>query len=264
MSSRFSQRLESLGFKSYDDYLSGDHWQQFRQRFRQSNLPQACRVCNTAKSIDLHHINYDNLGQETFADIMPLCREHHTKVHEVLKERKWHVGKSGKVVKFLAGGGLPQDKPVIIQNIKKKKAKQQKIDGQDCPRCHKSLRPHHYKEMMDNTPVGGIMHCGCIVKKSKLRIACPNCKRPMRVRAFNDMLRCRTEGQPVHCAHCPTKKTKKLPPARTYKAKVKAIHVKKYVWHGPKESDMTTWQKYLAEIRNRKPATCQTVNSSLQ
>lgn len=52
----FKDRLASLGFASYADYLASDHWIAFRRLYRQSEHPQRCAVCKT-DLVQLHHIN---------------------------------------------------------------------------------------------------------------------------------------------------------------------------------------------------------------
>ena len=43
-----------------------------------------CAVCESAwmSTDDLHHRTYMHLGEELFADLVPLCRADHVKVHE--------------------------------------------------------------------------------------------------------------------------------------------------------------------------------------
>lgn len=85
--SKFHERLAGLGFASYQDYLNGDHWRDFKKRYVAAKMPTTCAVCG-CKPVQLHHHSYDRLGKEEFADITPLCRAHHEAVHEWLKEHK--------------------------------------------------------------------------------------------------------------------------------------------------------------------------------
>ncbi len=38
-------------------------------------------VCG-APQVDLHHLDYDQLGRERFEDLLPLCRWHHGLLHD--------------------------------------------------------------------------------------------------------------------------------------------------------------------------------------
>jgi hypothetical protein len=81
---KFSERLESLGFKSYADYLTSDHWKDFRQRYKDAGRPMGCVIC--AKTfVQLHHVTYVRLGEELFDDVIPVCRPHHVAIHDWLK-----------------------------------------------------------------------------------------------------------------------------------------------------------------------------------
>lgn len=112
----FKDRLASLGFQSYDDYLRGPHWQGFKQKYRASGKSMRCAVCHLAK-IQLHHHEYGRLGRERLDDVTPLCRDHHVKVHDRLKDKKWFVDKTDKIVAelrkeyFGSSEGMPTGKP---------------------------------------------------------------------------------------------------------------------------------------------------------
>lgn len=81
--SRFSQ-LRQLGYNSYAEYLRSSHWHRTKQRYRESDRPQAC-ICGETE-VDLHHTTYENLGNENLEDLTALCRRCHTLVH-VLERR---------------------------------------------------------------------------------------------------------------------------------------------------------------------------------
>lgn len=98
---RFHEQLAQLGFASYSDYLSGDHWKKFKRDYKKSGLPRCCAVCSGGP-IQLHHNTYERLGNELFSDMTPLCREHHEAVHDWLKNNRKPVGATGQAVAFLA------------------------------------------------------------------------------------------------------------------------------------------------------------------
>lgn len=88
---KFSERIRSLGCVSYAEYLNSTHWREFKKRYASSGLPRSCAVCSGGP-YQLHHCNYDRLGHEAFADVVPLCDAHHDKVHEWLKANGKGVG----------------------------------------------------------------------------------------------------------------------------------------------------------------------------
>jgi hypothetical protein len=74
-------KIQQLGFKDYDDYLSSDRWANRRLAFK-ANYPERCFVCNTT-SCCLHHVTYARVGNEEDADLVWLCRHHHEQIHAV-------------------------------------------------------------------------------------------------------------------------------------------------------------------------------------
>jgi hypothetical protein len=92
------QRLDLLGFGSYREYIRSEQWDEKREDYRDSLLPQTCVVCFDP-NVDLHHKTYKRLGNERLTDLVPLCRTHHDELHErgldlwrgpgVLREEKY-------------------------------------------------------------------------------------------------------------------------------------------------------------------------------
>lgn len=66
----------------YAIYLTSPHWIQFRDEFR-AKYDFTCFICSSSGE-DLHHITYSRLGAEGTNDVIPLCRECHTRVHEAI------------------------------------------------------------------------------------------------------------------------------------------------------------------------------------
>lgn len=86
----FSQKITALGFSSYEEYLESEWWKTFRKKFFRSRVTKKyCLVCagdgEYNYTVELHHLTYDRLGAERLKDVIPLCREHHEQVHEILK-----------------------------------------------------------------------------------------------------------------------------------------------------------------------------------
>jgi hypothetical protein len=77
--------------EAYAAYLTSAQWRRIREawlqqyRRRHGDEP-TCQACGRAWSLsdDLHHRTYRNLGQETFDDLLPLCRPCHERLHGAL------------------------------------------------------------------------------------------------------------------------------------------------------------------------------------
>ena len=75
----------------YAAYIDSDDWFRRRELWHEEWLarygaPAVCMVCGGKWSLgrgDLHHRTYDRLGHELFEDLVPLCREHHTALHDI-------------------------------------------------------------------------------------------------------------------------------------------------------------------------------------
>jgi len=75
------QRLNTLGYGSYFEYLKSDRWVETKTRYRGAGLPQSCLVCRDPH-VDLHHKTYQRLGNEQLTDLVALCRLHHDQLHD--------------------------------------------------------------------------------------------------------------------------------------------------------------------------------------
>lgn len=69
---------------SYERYLLSDHWKSFRRKYILEN-GDLCEVCGDLGQ-DLHHTNYDYLGNESFDDVIFLCRKCHKNEHISLSD----------------------------------------------------------------------------------------------------------------------------------------------------------------------------------
>ena len=76
-------RLNQLGFNSLEEYQRSELWLRTKELYRRSDYPQRCLVCG-GRDYDLHHRSYARLGTEELFDLVPLCREHHQCLHEML------------------------------------------------------------------------------------------------------------------------------------------------------------------------------------
>ena len=67
--------------ESYSDYLKSDKWINFRSRvFAKRGFK--CESCSSKKNMQLHHLTYENVGNEHDEDVMILCQQCHEKAHK--------------------------------------------------------------------------------------------------------------------------------------------------------------------------------------
>ncbi len=68
-------------FVDYTKHINSDRWA--RRRLRAiDEVGGVCQVCGSTDRIQVHHLSYDNLGNEKPEDLLVVCRECHRKVHE--------------------------------------------------------------------------------------------------------------------------------------------------------------------------------------
>lgn len=83
-------RLHQLGFADYRAYLRSPQWQSVKARYRASDLPQGCLLCDTDERLQFHHLTYERVGEELLDDVAPLCSTCHGIVHVL--ERRGEIG----------------------------------------------------------------------------------------------------------------------------------------------------------------------------
>lgn len=68
---------ECIGYKQY---LKSNHWDIKRRGILKNN--NRCANCNETLNLEIHHLNYKNLGNEKLEDLIVLCKNCHKIVHE--------------------------------------------------------------------------------------------------------------------------------------------------------------------------------------
>jgi 5-methylcytosine-specific restriction endonuclease McrA len=81
-----------LGFNSYSEYLSSNHWRELRTRFYLSKLVNringciCCTYCSKSGiKLNLHHRTYKRLGKERLNDLVLICDDCHDRIHKAFK-----------------------------------------------------------------------------------------------------------------------------------------------------------------------------------
>lgn len=69
--------------EEYKEYLKTEHWQEVRKA-RLSVDKYRCYLCGTPRRLNVHHLRYDNLGDENVhKDLISLCLHCHLMLHRV-------------------------------------------------------------------------------------------------------------------------------------------------------------------------------------
>ena len=66
--------------EDYKAYLNSPKWQATRKRLYRE-YEYRCAMCGSPKNLQVHHITYENIGEEKDEDLTVLCRECHTGLH---------------------------------------------------------------------------------------------------------------------------------------------------------------------------------------
>ena len=65
---------------AYQMYLQSEHWKAIRN-MALDRASYKCQKCGNQSDLQVHHLSYDNLGHETYDDVMVLCRDCHQEEH---------------------------------------------------------------------------------------------------------------------------------------------------------------------------------------
>lgn len=113
--------------QTYQEYLKTKHWRKFKRNYKRQNV-YICNLCEENKKVlDLHHLTYKNVGNESHGDVMYLCRECHKTVHSWEKDmNKEEITKTltNKKIKI---NTIPTKKVSHTRNINDSGRKQKEI-----------------------------------------------------------------------------------------------------------------------------------------
>jgi len=62
--------------EEYRSYLRSTQWREKRKEFLEM-AGYECEECGESEGLQVHHLNYENLGDESEDDVQVLCRECH-------------------------------------------------------------------------------------------------------------------------------------------------------------------------------------------
>lgn len=90
---------------NYKNYLQSEQWREKREMVFRFNGRQ-CVHCGSEKRLHVHHVTYENLGNEKLEDLMVLCESCHAEEHKRLKKINKYNHRDKKEVKYKRNGAL--------------------------------------------------------------------------------------------------------------------------------------------------------------
>ncbi len=73
----------------YKEYLKSEEWKEKRLQFLE-DVGHECEQCGNRKHLQVHHLNYFNLFNETKDDVEVLCEDCHKNV-ELERGKAWSM-----------------------------------------------------------------------------------------------------------------------------------------------------------------------------
>jgi 5-methylcytosine-specific restriction endonuclease McrA len=83
---------EIFDLMTYEGYLKTEHWKDARADaiYR---ADYKCQLCSEKdRQLQVHHNNYECLGNEGYSDMIALCDQCHARHHGKLKDHTTHTG----------------------------------------------------------------------------------------------------------------------------------------------------------------------------
>ena len=75
-----AKEIERLRAMPYQEYLASDWWPYISELARKRD-GHRCRKCASKRSLNVHHLTYERLGDEKVFDLITLCRQCHKLLH---------------------------------------------------------------------------------------------------------------------------------------------------------------------------------------
>lgn len=77
----YNEIIKRFQTMDYKEYLNTIHWKTFKNAAL-LHFNKKC-TCGNTSNLQVHHKTYDNLGKETFSDVIVLCDTCHKKIHNL-------------------------------------------------------------------------------------------------------------------------------------------------------------------------------------
>lgn len=65
--------------KDYSKYLHSQEWIDKREKVRKER--KVCEICQCKENLQVHHLSYENIGNEKDEELILLCKECHYAIH---------------------------------------------------------------------------------------------------------------------------------------------------------------------------------------
>lgn len=77
---KVAHKIPKLLLSTYNDYMLSPKWQ--RQRANRMAIDNnECKLCFSKTQLHVHHITYDNFGNEPMNELITVCKPCHEKIH---------------------------------------------------------------------------------------------------------------------------------------------------------------------------------------
>lgn len=73
---------KALWFQRYSEYLYSDEWSAIRNKALQKDNNK-CLQCQSETALQVHHLTYENVGNETLEELITLCTSCHKNIHQI-------------------------------------------------------------------------------------------------------------------------------------------------------------------------------------
>lgn len=74
----------------YVAYIASHRWRTNEARLRELAFAQGkCRLCAEPGPLEVHHRDYENLGDERDGDLVALCNDCHREVTSLIRRRRY-------------------------------------------------------------------------------------------------------------------------------------------------------------------------------
>lgn len=84
--------------EEYATYLQSDHWKKVKKAMY--SMKSRCHVCFIGEeNLNIHHITYENIGNEGYFDLVVLCQDCHKKIHREKTELKKFCNSKSEMVR---------------------------------------------------------------------------------------------------------------------------------------------------------------------
>lgn len=135
-------------YLDYQQYISSAAWYAKREE-RRAIDKNRCRTCGISDALEVHHVTYDNFGDESMSDLITLCKQCHEAITSVIRARRYSA-KDYKVRPIEAKGKLNHvERKRISPEINLSDVSSQWANGRSYERILKGFESYHGEKGKD-------------------------------------------------------------------------------------------------------------------